>query len=44
MHHVTLLLYILKVLGLSLLVLQALFVRMEYNVVVGNATEDILLA
>ena len=43
-HHVTLLLYVLKVLGLSLLIFQALLMRMEYDVVIGNAIDDILLA
>ena len=42
-HHVGLLLHILEVLGLSLFVLHALLVRVEYDVAIGNAAEDILL-
>ena len=43
MHHVTLLLYILKVLCLSLLVFQTFLVRMEHNIAIGNAADDIFL-
>ena len=43
MHHIGLLLDVLKVFGLSLFILHALLVRMEYNVAIGNATQDVFL-
>ena len=43
MHHIGLLLDVLKVFGLSLFILHALLVRMEYNVAIGNAAKDVFL-
>ena len=42
MHHVRLLLHLTEVLSFSTLVTQAFLVRVEHNVVVGDASGDIL--
>ena len=43
MHHVRLLLDMAEVLGLRTFVLQTFFVAVEYDVLIGDATRDVLL-